>query len=121
MIVMFTSIVNDLGEVIEVLKKDEEPHRMRISCSYRPDSIDIGASIACSGICLTVVEHGRAGKGSFFAVDTAAESLRMTTAPGGAPSRPPCPLPGMRTRDPVSTPAGMRTLTVSVFGTTPLP
>src|SRR6202035_1854553 len=79
-IAMFTGIVNDLGEVIEVLKKDEELRRMSISCGYKPDSIDIGASIACSGICLTVVERGSAGRGSFFAVDTAAETLRMTTA-----------------------------------------
>src|SRR6267378_3609299 len=42
-------------------------------------------------------------------------------SPGGAPSLPPCPLPGMRTREPVSTPAGMRTFTVSVFGIVPLP
>src|SRR5712691_8811301 len=47
--------------------------------------------------------------------------VMMCKSPGGAPSRPPCPFPGMRTREPVSTPAGMRTLTVSVFGTTPLP
>src|ERR1041385_4930914 len=38
-----------------------------------------------------------------------------------APRRPPSPLPGIRTRDPVSTPAGMRTFTVSVLGTVPLP
>src|SRR5258705_237652 len=42
-------------------------------------------------------------------------------SPGGAPKRPPSPLPGMRTREPVSTPAGIRTFTVSVFGTVPLP
>ena len=45
----------------------------------------------------------------------------MKRSPGGAPSRPPSPLPGMRTRDPVSTPAGMRIFTVSVFGRVPLP
>src|SRR5581483_7780933 len=45
----------------------------------------------------------------------------MYRSPGGAPSRPPSPLPGMRTREPVSTPAGIRTLTFSVFGSTPLP
>src|SRR5258707_2539762 len=45
----------------------------------------------------------------------------MKRSPGGAPSRPPSPFAGIRTREPVSTPAGMRTLTVSVFGNTPLP
>ena len=53
---------------------------MTIACGYDPDSIDIGASIACSGICLTVVERGRTGNRSSFAVDAAAETLRVTTA-----------------------------------------
>src|ERR1044071_1111684 len=47
--------------------------------------------------------------------------VMICKSPGGAPNLPPCPLPGMRPRDPVSTPAGMRTFTFSVFGTTPLP
>src|SRR2546427_3428467 len=47
--------------------------------------------------------------------------VMICRSPGGAPSLPPSPLPGMRTRDPVSTPAGMRTLTVSVLGIVPLP
>src|SRR6266478_6179055 len=42
-------------------------------------------------------------------------------SPGGAPRRPPSPLPGIRTREPVSTPAGMRTFTFSVLGSVPLP
>src|SRR6266540_4561932 len=45
----------------------------------------------------------------------------MCKSPAGAPSRPPSPFPGILTRDPVSTPAGIRTLTVSDFGTVPLP
>ena len=79
---MFTGIVNDLGEVIEVHEKAEELRRITISCNYNPDSVEIGASIACSGICLTVVERGRAGNRTTFAVDAAAETLRMTTARG---------------------------------------
>jgi riboflavin synthase len=77
---MFTGIVSALGEVIEVQEKDEGLRRLTIGCSYNPDSIDIGASIACSGICLTVVAYGRAGNRTTFAVDTAAETLRLTTA-----------------------------------------
>jgi len=77
---MFTGIINDLGEVIEVHEKDKGLRRVTIACGYNPDSIDIGASIACSGICLTVVARGRAGNRTSFAVDTAAETLRMTTA-----------------------------------------
>jgi riboflavin synthase len=77
---MFTGIINDLGEVIEVHEKAEELRRIAIACSYDPDSIEIGASIACSGICLTVVERGRVGNRTSFAVDAAAETLRATTA-----------------------------------------
>ena len=80
MIVMFTGIVNDLGEILEVHEKAEGLRRITIGCSYNPDSIDIGASIACSGICLTVVDRGRIGGQAFFAVDAAAETLRATTA-----------------------------------------
>ncbi len=77
---MFTGIVSDLGEIIEVEEKAEGLRRLTIASGYDPDTIDIGASIACSGICLTVVERGRTGNRAFFAVDAAAETLRMTTA-----------------------------------------
>jgi riboflavin synthase len=77
---MFTGIVNDLGEIIDVEEQAEGLRRVNIACNYDPDTIDIGASIACSGICLTVVERGRTGNRSSFAVDAAAETLRMTTA-----------------------------------------
>ncbi len=77
---MFTGIVSDLGELIDVEEKAEGLRRLRIACTYDPDRIDIGASIACSGICLTVVERGRSGNRQFFAADAAAETLRMTTA-----------------------------------------
>jgi riboflavin synthase len=77
---MFTGIINDLGEVLEVHEKAEGLRRLTIGCGYDPESIDIGASIACSGICLTVVERGLTGNRSCFAVDAAAETLRMTTA-----------------------------------------
>ncbi|HUI11836.1 MAG TPA: riboflavin synthase [Xanthobacteraceae bacterium] len=77
---MFTGIVSDLGEVLDVEEKSEGLRRLRIASSYDPESIDIGASIACSGVCLTVVERGRSGNRSSFAVDAAAETLRVTTA-----------------------------------------
>lgn len=77
---MFTGIVSGLGEVADVHEKDEGLRRLTVACGYDPDSIDIGASIACSGICLTVVERGRTGNRCFFAVDAAAETLGMTTA-----------------------------------------
>jgi riboflavin synthase len=77
---MFTGIISDLGEVIDVEEKAADLRRLRIACGYDPDTIDIGASIACSGICLTVVDRGRTGNRPSFAVDAATETLRMTTA-----------------------------------------
>lgn len=77
---MFTGIISDLGEVIDVEEKAEGWRRLSIACGCDPDTIDIGASIACSGICLTVVGRGRAGNRRSFVVDAAAETLRMTTA-----------------------------------------
>jgi riboflavin synthase len=77
---VFTGIVNDLGEVLEVDEKAEGLRRLTVACGYDPETIDIGASIACSGPCLTVVERGRRGNRGCFAVDVAAETLRVTTA-----------------------------------------
>jgi riboflavin synthase len=77
---VFTGIVNDLGEILEVREKANGLCRLVIATGYDPDTIAIGASIACSGPCLTVVERGRSGDRAYFAVDVAAETLRVTTA-----------------------------------------
>jgi riboflavin synthase len=77
---MFTGIVSDLGDILEVEEKAEGLRRLDIACHYNPDGIAIGASVACSGICLTVVGRGRTGNRTSFAADAAAETLRMTTA-----------------------------------------
>jgi riboflavin synthase len=79
---VFTGIVSDLGDIIDVQERAEGLRRLVVGCSYDPAGIDIGASIACSGPCLTVVERGRKGDHAFFAVDVAAETLRVTTAGG---------------------------------------
>lgn len=79
---MFTGIVTDIGEVVAVEPRAEGLARLRIACGYDPDTIDIGASIACSGVCLTVVGRGRDGNQGWFAVDAAAETLRVTTIGG---------------------------------------
>jgi riboflavin synthase len=86
---LFTGIISDLGEILEVDEQADGLRRVTIGCSYDPDGIAIGASIACSGPCLTVVargrsessprERGREGR-AWFAVDVAAETLRVTTA-----------------------------------------
>ena len=77
---MFTGITTDVGEVLEACQQAEGLRRLRIACLYPRTSIEIGASIACSGVCLTAVETGEQGQRTWFAVDTAAETLRMTTA-----------------------------------------
>jgi riboflavin synthase len=76
---MFTGIVTDIGEVLAVEPRAEGLVRLKIACGYDPDTIDIGASIACNGVCLTAVERGRDGNRGWFAVDAAAETLRVTT------------------------------------------
>ncbi|MBX6328635.1 MAG: riboflavin synthase [Pseudolabrys sp.] len=77
---MFTGIVTDMGEVRRVERQTENLHRITIGCRYPRDALTEGGSIACSGICLTIVAAGEAGGGSWFAVDTAAETLARTTA-----------------------------------------
>jgi riboflavin synthase len=76
---VFTGIVTDIGEVIAVEPRAEGLARLKIACGYDPDTIGIGASIACSGVCLTVVARGRDANRGWFAVDAAAETLRLTT------------------------------------------
>ena len=77
---MFSGIVTGVGEVLEVDERSDGLRRLVIACNFDADSIAIGASISCSGICLTVVERGaRAGR-PFFAVEAAQETLRLTTA-----------------------------------------
>jgi riboflavin synthase len=76
---MFTGIVTDIGEVLAVQPRAEGLRRLRIACGYQRESIVEGASIACSGACLTVVEFGVEQGRTWFAVDAAAETLRLTT------------------------------------------
>jgi len=76
---MFTGIVTDIGEVVAVEPRAEGLSRLRIACGYDPDTIAIGASIACSGVCLTVLARGRSGNRGWFDIDAAAETLRLTT------------------------------------------
>jgi len=76
---MFTGIVSDVGEVIEV--SDGGTRRLTLATRYDPATIAIGASISCSGICLTVVAKGGSPR-PWFAVEAGAETLRATTAGG---------------------------------------
>jgi riboflavin synthase len=79
---MFTGIVTDLGEVIAVDQRAADLWRLTIACNYDRAGIAEGASIACNGICLTVVGAGIADSRTWFSVDVAAETLAVTTARG---------------------------------------
>jgi riboflavin synthase len=78
---MFTGIVNAVGTIEEVRQRGDL--RLRVACPYDPDKIAIGASIACSGVCLTVVERGgEAGpetrNNAWFSVDVSGETVSRT-------------------------------------------
>ena len=75
---MFTGIVTDVGEVLAVRPRAEGLQRLKIACSYARASIVDGASIACNGVCMTVVDAGEEER-TWFAVDAAAETLAVTT------------------------------------------
>jgi riboflavin synthase len=73
---MFTGIVTDIGTVDRL--EDRGDLRVRIRSAYAPEGIALGASIACDGICLTVVDRGPQGDGSWFDVDLSTETLART-------------------------------------------
>ena len=76
---MFTGLVTDIGEIVAASEVAEGLRRLKIACSYPRASIAEGASIACAGVCLTVVGTGEEGGRTWFAADAAAETLRLTT------------------------------------------
>lgn len=76
---MFTGIVTDVGTVASV-EAHETVRRLAIDSAYDAAGIAIGASIACSGVCLTVVAVEPQGAGARFLVDAAPETLALTTA-----------------------------------------
>src|SRR6195952_3882529 len=78
---MFTGIVTNIGEIFSLRPTAQgQLHRLRIACRYDQSTIADGASIACNGVCLTVVGSGTEQGRTWFEVDAAAETLSMTTA-----------------------------------------
>jgi len=75
---MFTGLVSDVGQVLSIEDRGELK-RIRIATSYDVKAIELGASIACSGPCLTAVEFGSENGRNWFEVDAAAETLARTT------------------------------------------
>ena len=76
---MFTGIVTDIGEVLSVTCRAEGLRRLSIACAYERSSIVVGASIACAGVCMTVVATHPHDRGAAFEVEAAAETLAVTT------------------------------------------
>ncbi len=73
---MFTGIITAIGTVREVRQLGDL--RLVIACPFDPAGIAMGASIACSGCCLTVVEKGGVAGDAWFAVDASAETVTRT-------------------------------------------
>jgi len=73
---MFTGIVTDIGQIRHVEKRGDT--HIVIATRYDVGTVDIGASIACSGVCLTVVDKGSAAE-RWFAVTVSGETLAKTT------------------------------------------
>jgi riboflavin synthase len=69
---MFTGIITDIGTIADIEKRGDL--RLTIQCGYDMAGVDLGASIACSGVCLTVVDKGT----DWFAVDASAETVSKT-------------------------------------------
>ena len=75
---MFTGIVTAIGTI--EAREERGDLRLRIACSWDPEAIAVGASIACAGVCLTVVDKGGQAPDAWFAVDVSAETLSRTAA-----------------------------------------
>jgi riboflavin synthase len=73
---MFTGIVTAIGTIES--REERGDLRLRVACPFDPDKIAVGASIACAGVCLTVVERGGTAGNAWFAVDVSAETLSRT-------------------------------------------
>jgi len=73
---MFTGIVTAIGTIASVEQRGDL--RVRVACPWDPARIAIGASIACAGVCLTVVERGGQEGDAWFAVDISAETASRT-------------------------------------------
>jgi len=71
---MFTGLITDVGRVLSAEQRGDL--RLVIGCGYDMQTVDLGASIACSGVCLTVVDKGE----NWFAVDVSAETVSRTAA-----------------------------------------
>ncbi|KGB82278.1 MAG: riboflavin synthase [Pseudomonadota bacterium] len=82
---MFTGIITDIGTLRSLEQKGDLV--ARIGTGYAPETIAIGASIACDGVCLTVTDRGTDDQGGWFDVSISAESVSKTNISGWAPGK----------------------------------
>lgn len=79
---MFTGIITDIGRIAQRVDQGSAGDRLfMIETRYDMDAVDLGASIACNGCCLTVTDKGRDGraKGNWFTIEASQETLSKTT------------------------------------------
>lgn len=81
---MFTGIITDVGHVLELEQRGDL--RARIATSYDVAGIDLGASIACDGVCLTVIAKGEEPTG-WFDVEISAETVSKTNLSAWVPNK----------------------------------
>ena len=82
---MFTGIIREVGTLLS--RRDTGDSYLRIACQRAPETIEIGASIACNGICLTVIETGAEGEQNWFEVAASGETKAKTTLGSWQPNQ----------------------------------
>ena len=73
---MFTGIITDVGEIAKIEKVKDT--RVKILCTYNVSQVELGASICCDGVCLTVTDHGITEDKNWFSVDISSETISKT-------------------------------------------
>ena len=73
---MFTGIITDVGEIAKIEKIKDT--RAKILCTYNLSEVELGASICCDGVCLTVTDYGITEDNNWFSVDISSETISKT-------------------------------------------
>ena len=73
---MFTGIITDVGEIAKIEKIKDT--RAKILCTYNLSEVELGASICCDGVCLTVTDYGITESKNWFSVDISSETISKT-------------------------------------------
>ena len=73
---MFTGIITDVGEIAKIEKIKDT--RAKILCTYNLSEVELGASICCDGVCLTVTDYGTTEDKNWFSVDISSETISKT-------------------------------------------